>query len=86
MIPSSEYAAPSTTSRRVAREKITAGAQLLLFVSLSLFFVYFPFLICREELFQFWNPGQCTAPQCKGLRDPFYEDEDEEYYDDDEAE
>ena len=46
----------------------------------------FHFLICREELFQFWNPGQCTAPQYKGLRDPFYEDEDEEYYDDEEAE
>ena len=45
----------------------------------------------REELQEFWNPGQCSAQQyeeLEGLEDFAYEDEDDgdEFYEDEEAE
>ena len=53
----------------------------------------FDFLfIVREELLEFWNPGQCSAQQyeeLEGLEDSAYEDDDddeEEFYEDEEAE
>ena len=63
--------------------------------SLSLLFVTFTFIYhfhflfvslftFREELQEFWNPGQCSAKQYEGLEDSAYEDDDddEEFYED----
>ena len=49
-------------------------------------FNYFTF---REELLEFWNPGQCSAQQyeeLEGLEESPYEEDDEEFYEDEEAE
>ena len=44
----------------------------------------------REELLEFWNPGQCSAQQYEELEglegSPSYEDDDEEFYEDEEVE
>ena len=89
------------------REKITAGVETLLFPptlifnltfsfreelnKLSLSLSTFNYSIFREELQEFWNPGQCSAQQyeeLEGLEDFAYEDEDDEdefYEDEDEG-
>ena len=45
----------------------------------------------REELLEFWDPGQCSAQQyeeLEGLEDSAYDDDDDddEFYEDEEAE
>ena len=58
---------------------------------LSLSLSTFNYYIFREELQEFWNPGQCSAQQyeeLEGLEDFAYEDEDDEdefYEDEDEG-
>ena len=59
--------------------------------SISLFFIFtfYPhlFLFFREELQEFWNPGQCSAQQyeeMEGLEDSAYDDDDDDLFYEDE--